>query len=118
MVNSTRIHGHEVPALPPAAQRVIVGDVTAGGLYGVRDSSERGLVARLIRAGTSRIEVGLGQSFIDSINETFLIAALIGVVAAAASLFVAEWRTLGSRSAQTNDRNANSEGGTLTAVQE
>jgi len=93
MVGSIGMHAREVPGLPPAAQQVLVRYVAAGGLYGVPDSSENGLGAQLARGrGTSApggIDLALKRSFTDSINQTFLIAALIGLAAVVVSLFVA-----------------------------
>lgn len=93
MAGSIGMHAREVPGLSPAAQQVLVRYVAAGGLYGVPDSSENGLGAQLARvSGTSApggIDLALKRSFTDSINQTFLIAALIGLAAVVVSLFVA-----------------------------
>ncbi len=98
MVGSIATHAAEVPDLPPAAQKVLVRYVAAGGLYGVPDNSENGLAAQLTRAVEparrtkalgAGIDLALKRSFTDGINETFLIAALIGAAAVVVALFVA-----------------------------
>jgi MFS family permease len=97
MVSSIKVHAGEVPHLPPAARTVLVNYVAGGGLYGVPDSGKNGLAAQLAAAmqGQPMKEMGAGidlamkRSFTDSINDTFRIAALIGIGAVAVALFIA-----------------------------
>ena len=51
MVGSIGVHAREVPHLPPSAQKVLVDYVAGGGLYGIPDSGENGLAARMARGG-------------------------------------------------------------------
>jgi len=91
MVGSVTVHAREVEGLSPAAQHVLVSYVAAGGLYGVPDNKENGLGAQLAKAGapaSDGIDLALKRSFTDSINQTFLVAALIAALAAAVCLFV------------------------------
>ncbi|HUJ75015.1 MAG TPA: MFS transporter, partial [bacterium] len=50
MGSSIGVHAREIPHFPPAAQKVLVGYVAGGGLYGVPDGGENGLQAQLARA--------------------------------------------------------------------
>jgi EmrB/QacA subfamily drug resistance transporter len=117
MVGSIGVHAREVPHLPPAAQKVLVGYVAGGGLYGVPDGGENGLAAQLARAMRPKtatgaqtpqaaspsqqaaaaqmmkdmgagIDLAMKRSFTDSINVTFLMAALIGAVAVVVAFFI------------------------------
>ena len=123
MAGSIGVHAREVPHFPPAAQRVLVGYVAGGGLYGVPDGGENGLQAQLARvmkpsaapgapgaqspqapqaptpaqqaqAAQEMKEMGAGidlalkRSFTDSINVTFLMAALIGAGAVVVAFFI------------------------------
>ena len=115
MVGSIGVHAREIPHLPPAAQKVLVGYVAGGGLYGIPDSGENGLAAQMARAmkqtpagaqaaqgaaaplaapAPAMKEIGAGidlamkRSFTDSINVTFLMAALIGAGAVVVALFI------------------------------
>ena len=116
MVGAIKTHAAEVPHLPPAAQAVLVGYVQNGGLYGMPDNGPNGLTAQLAaamkptgQAATTQaaagqasaqptatqmlamgagIELAMKRSFTDSINNTFRIAAIIGVGAAAVSLLM------------------------------
>jgi MFS family permease len=119
MVGAIKTHAAEIPRFPPAAQTVLVNYVAAGGLYGVPDNGPNGLAARLMAAmkpaaaaaetqqpsaadlaaaaqrmkemGTG-VELAMKSSFTDSINETFRLAALIGVGAVAVAFFMAGTR--------------------------
>ncbi len=94
MVGSVAVHAREIPSFPPAAQKVLVEYVAAGGLYGVPDSGENGLGAQLGRtmkptADTAAgIDLAMKRAFTDGINVTFLMAALIGMGAVAVAFFV------------------------------
>ncbi len=116
MVGAIRVHAKEVPYLPPAAQSVLVRYVSAGGLYGLSDGGPNGLSSQLMAAmqpkashgqaprqptaqeaalaGERMKEMGAGvqlamkESFTDSINDTFRIAALIGAGAVIVALLM------------------------------
>jgi EmrB/QacA subfamily drug resistance transporter len=116
MVGAMKTRAAEVPNLPPAAQAVLVQYVAGGGLYGVPDNGPNSLSAQLMAAmkplaaagaatiqpsatvrataATQMKEIGAGvelamkQSFTDSINRTFILAALIGVGAVAVAFFM------------------------------
>ncbi len=117
MVGAMKIHAAEVPHLPPAAQAVLVSYVSSGGLYGMSDDGPNGLAAQLAKsmrppaatgtamrqpsaaelaaAGQQMKEMGAGvelsmkRSFTDGINDTFRLAALIGVGAVIVAFFMA-----------------------------
>ena len=116
MAGAIGVHAREVPHLPPAAQKVLVDYVAGGGLYGVPDSGENGLAAQLARTMTpgaigaraagpvsaaqqaraaeglreigAGIDLAMKRSFTDSINVTFLMAALIGAGAVVVAFFI------------------------------
>ena len=115
MGTAIAVHAAEVPNLPPAAQKVLVGYVRDGGLYGMSDQGPNSLSAQLGKAmqppagaprqpltaaqtaamGAQMKAMGDGvaramkQTFTDSVNDTFRIAALVGVGAVLVSLLMA-----------------------------
>ncbi len=115
MVSATKVHAAEIPQLPPAAQSVLVEYVAGGGLYGMADSGPSSLAAQLQKAmaagrpaaqrapkatetgaaAQQMKEIGDGvalamkESFTDGVNDTFRIAALVGLGAVLVSLLTA-----------------------------
>jgi EmrB/QacA subfamily drug resistance transporter len=104
MVGAITVHAAEVPGLPPAAQKVVVGYVSGGGLYGVPDGGGNGLAAQLqaamrptgtqmsaaahMKEMTAGIDLAMKSSFTDGINDTFRIAALVGLGAVVVAFFI------------------------------
>ncbi len=106
MVGSIRIHAAEVPHLPPAAQKVLVDYLAGGGLYGAADGQTAlasKLTAAMMPAAGTKVsapsadvvrQIGAGidramkASFTDSINVSFIMAALIGAGAVLIAFFV------------------------------
>ena len=106
MVGSIRIHAAEVPHLPPAAQKVLVDYVAGGGLYGGGDGQAAltsKLTAAMMPAAGAHVsapsadvlrQIGAGidramkAAFTESINVSFILAALIGAGAVLIALFV------------------------------
>jgi len=84
MVDSMEVNAGRIPGMPPAAQKVLVGYVAGGGLYGFSDEAGKGLASRLAAAAPQVKDLSVGvdhamkQSFTDSINATFLMSALVG----------------------------------------
>lgn len=90
MSGAIRVHAADVKGLPPAARTALVGFVENGGLYGMGDSGAGAMGAsQMPKAVVDGIQLALKESFTDGVNQTFRIAALVGVGAALVSLLMA-----------------------------
>ena len=95
MGGAIRVHAAEVTGLPPAARTALIGFVEKGGLYGMAGSGVGDTSATpMPEAIADGIQLALKQSFTDGINQTFRIAALIGIGAVLVSLLMAGRRRL------------------------
>jgi EmrB/QacA subfamily drug resistance transporter len=93
MGTAIQAHVADVKGLPAAAAAGIVGYVKDGGLYGMSDSGSSALGgSSMPKEMADGIQRAMKQTFTDGVNDTFRIAALVGVAAVLVSLLMSGHR--------------------------